>query len=692
MFAPMQGAMALSESLLGLAPLTTPLQWLGVSPVAAHNIAFLLSGPVAAVAAYQLATRLTPRRDAALIAALAFGFTPYRIGQLSHMQVLWACWMPFALAALHDYLGSGKTRSLGWFGLCWMMNGFTNGYYLAYFPVLVGLWMWWFVRRWRDAWLIAATAFVASLPWIPLLYGYKIRQNALGLSRGINEIKQFSADLSAILAGSSRAWLSSHWTLTPGPEGELYPGFVLMALVAGAFVIAIWRRSPPAPTVRFNRALIAVSILAGALAVAIIATGGSSLTLGAFTLTAHRPSRLLTIALVLTSLAFARTETARGAWRRRSTLAFYTLAAAIMFVLALGPEPVAWGRDVLYRPPYWWLMQLPGLDSVRVPARFGLLMIVALTQAGALAFARLAPARHRVTALVAVAILLEGWMPRLPVVVLPVALQVPARATAAGAATLELPVSNDFAPNTAALLNGLTHSQPMINGYGGYIPAYYHVLRLGLEDQDASVIGALQQRQPVAAYVKKSRDTFGRTRALIAAIPGAESLSADDDGEWFLLPETAPDPVELEDPELTAQSHRVGTRQDLASLMFDERILTGWHSDSPVGASDFVELNFGQPVTVTSVEISLGSWTDGFSRDLEISAVDGDTVTPVWRGSTAGMTLSSALASKALTVRIRLPTPVIAPQLRLTNVWREDNRGWSIADLRVFGLVARNPG
>jgi len=206
------------------------------------------------------------------------------------------------------------------------------------------------------------------------------------------------------------------------------------------------------------------------------------------------------------------------------------------------------------------------------------------------------------------------------------------------------------------------------------------------------VIGALQQQQPVAAYVKKSRDTGGHTRALIAAIPGAESLSADDDGEWFLLPETAPDPVELEDPELTAQSHRVGTRQDLASLMFDERILTGWHSDSPVGASDFVELNFGQPVTVTSVEISLGSWTDGFSRDLEISAVDGDTVTPVWRGSTAGMTLSSALASKALTVRIRLPTPVIAPQLRLTNVWREDNRGWSIADLRVFGLVARNPG
>ena len=35
MFYPTHGALALSETLLGLTPLTTPMQWLGVSPVAA---------------------------------------------------------------------------------------------------------------------------------------------------------------------------------------------------------------------------------------------------------------------------------------------------------------------------------------------------------------------------------------------------------------------------------------------------------------------------------------------------------------------------------------------------------------------------------------------------------------------------------------------------------------------------------
>ena len=36
-FYPIQGAMALSEVFLGIAPLTTPLQWLGASPVAAFK-------------------------------------------------------------------------------------------------------------------------------------------------------------------------------------------------------------------------------------------------------------------------------------------------------------------------------------------------------------------------------------------------------------------------------------------------------------------------------------------------------------------------------------------------------------------------------------------------------------------------------------------------------------------------------
>ena len=65
-FSPLAGAFALSETLLGATFLTTPLQWLGVSPVPAYNVLYVLSFPASALASHALALRLTGRHDAAL--------------------------------------------------------------------------------------------------------------------------------------------------------------------------------------------------------------------------------------------------------------------------------------------------------------------------------------------------------------------------------------------------------------------------------------------------------------------------------------------------------------------------------------------------------------------------------------------------------------------------------------------------
>ena len=100
MFWPMSGALALSEHLLGVSLVASPLQWLGADPVTAYNIVFLLSFPLCAVAAHALAFTLTARHDAAAVAGLAFAFNPYRTSHLPHLQMLWTFWMPLALLAL----------------------------------------------------------------------------------------------------------------------------------------------------------------------------------------------------------------------------------------------------------------------------------------------------------------------------------------------------------------------------------------------------------------------------------------------------------------------------------------------------------------------------------------------------------------------------------------------------------------
>ena len=59
----------------------------------------------------------------------------------------------------------------------------------------------------------------------------------------------------------------------------------------------------------------------------------------------------------------------RAGWRRRSALAFYSLAAVAMWLLCLGPAPTFMGKPLLYKAPYAWLMLMPGVEGVRVPAQ-----------------------------------------------------------------------------------------------------------------------------------------------------------------------------------------------------------------------------------------------------------------------------------------------------------------------------------
>src|SRR5262245_27670740 len=104
MFYPMADAMALSELLIGLLPITAPVQWLTGNPLLAYNAVFLSSFALSGLAAYGLAKELTHRRDAAVLAGLVFAFGPYRMNQLSHIQMLAYYWAPICLLALHRFV------------------------------------------------------------------------------------------------------------------------------------------------------------------------------------------------------------------------------------------------------------------------------------------------------------------------------------------------------------------------------------------------------------------------------------------------------------------------------------------------------------------------------------------------------------------------------------------------------------
>jgi len=237
---PLHNALALTEHGLGMSLVGSPVQWLGGSPLLAYNLLLIASVWLAGLAAHRLVLRLTGSTAAAFCGGLAFAFAPYRASQLAHLQLLVTWWMPLALLALHAYYDDGRWRWLGLFGVSWLLQSLTNGYYMLFLPVLLGAWIAWFTP-WRvsarKAAAVAAAWLLFSIPLAPVLYEYYSVQHRLGLARSRTEMQNFSARaVSFVTTGPLlRFW---HGHEAPNQEDSLFPGVAALAVIAVALVLA----------------------------------------------------------------------------------------------------------------------------------------------------------------------------------------------------------------------------------------------------------------------------------------------------------------------------------------------------------------------------------------------------------------------------------------------------------------------
>jgi hypothetical protein len=685
MFYPAEGALAFSETFLGLAPLAVPLQLAGLGPVPVYNLLFLLSIPASALAAHALAYRLTGRHDAALLAGLAFGFSPYRAAQIPHLQMLVACWMPLGLLALHRYLDTRRWSYLGLAGLCWLLNALTSGYLLLFFAVLVVLWIGWFVRSPRDLAAVTATLVLASLPLVPVVSGYDRYHEAIGAVRGIAEIQLYSADLSAIWAASPMTAFSRFWTLKPDPEGELYPGFVVLALVIAA-AVAGWRALPPVRQWRLRPILFAAAALAGLLALISLLTGGQQFRVLGLTVSFTRPFKVFTTALWLLFFAIASDRRLVDAWRRRSAFVFYAASAIVMFVFALGPFGRAFGVTLVYALPYYWLMEVPGGDALRVPARFAMLFVLCLGQAAALGFSRLTPGgtRRAVVAALAVAITIEGWVLRMPTGLVSAAADL--SSVDPRSIVIELPVVDQYTA-TGAMLRQMRHRQPLANGYSGYALPHQGIFEFGLRELDETVLAAYQRFGPVAVLVTRDRGDDGPALALMDGFPGARRTAALPVGALYQLPERKEPANPSAGQPLTIASIELSGPDPNPTALLDNDWSTRWEAIPGQTPGDQVLIALAAPAAISRVELDLGEYGLDFPRRLRVSVGrNGAPPLQVWEGKTGGLALIGALADRRkVPIAIDLPTGTNGDRILLSLVQKHPTISWSIAEIRVFG-------
>lgn len=684
MFHPIAGALAFSETLVGLSPFTTPLIWLGISPVVVHNLVFVLSFPLAAVAADALARRLTGRRDVAVLAGIAFGFALCRVSQVPHIQLLMAVWMPLGLLALHRYLSEHRLRDLAIFGICWVLNGGTSGYYLVFFGALVAGWVLWFPRAWRDRAVVAATVAVASLPLIPLLQGYAHFQTMYGMARNMSEISRFSADLTGFLQAPAHVFFAPHWTFTAYEENELYVGVTLLVVILAGAIVA-WR-ARPAPSSISSRVLAAAAVVSAVVIAMVGSSEGRRVLILGLAISSRHPAAAAWIPAALLVLAVALNRRLRAAAHRRSAFAFYLLAAVVTALLAMGPVARVDGIPVLDPAPYAALLHIPGGHGLRVPARFILLVVLCLSQAVALAFARLT-ARGPKPALLAVAafaMALESWPPRIDTAALPPML--PLGGVDPRAVVLELPVM-DLNGAASAMLRATVHGHPIANGFSGYTPPHFPLLQEALGGLDATIFDALRESTPLAIVVDMSTESGRQYEPFLSNLPDATLTIKSSRFLVFSMPARAWPSLPADAAPLPIAAVSANTNPGNVSKMTDGSLDTSWQTGDVQAPGNEVVVELSRPATIFAIEMDLGRDPITFPRKLRMRTAGGDGVErTVWDAGTGGPAVHALLTSRQVVPLIlNLPAPALGRRVTLTLETDSPLYPWAVAELKVLG-------
>ncbi len=611
-FHPTKGVSAFTENLVGLSPIATPLYWITRDPLTSYNITLFLTWPLSAFAVYLLVRYVVRREDAALIAGLAYGFTPYRTAEMGHLQMVASFWIPLALLGLHGFLRERRVVWLILFGAGWLLQSLANGYLMLYGAVLIGLWLIYFCST-RDTWratpAILVTWMLWSLPLVPVMLKYRAVHELNGLRRDLSDVVSISVQVRAWFEVTDFVWLWRH--VLPDGKDDLFPGATAVALVLLA-VFASVRRLSPELKESFSGGrrwllgtLAAVTAISLTVVVYILFAGPWRQEVGAVVLRVSAIDRPLMVALLCGAPFVHRVFTpgVRGAIARRSPFVFYSAATIAIAVLACGPViPV--GKAIVFdHTPYHWLMYLPGFDELRVPSRFWMLGVLCLAIAAGLAYARFRVTRLSLRVLVFVGasagVLLDGWLREIPMALAPDQRLTVARRDYTEP-ILELPLGPQR--DVAATFRSIWHRRGVFNGGSGYDPMHYLPLQEGINARDPAMLLALSSFGSFDVVVDEAVDPLGEWSRYVAGFPGAVRMSHDGTHTVYRLPAGSMDA-------------RLGAALPIARVyafegdttpLADGRAETQWSAGASQSPGQWVSVDLGGVHEISGITHALG--------------------------------------------------------------------------------------
>jgi len=651
-FYPRRNTLAYSDHMLGNLPLAAPVFWLSGNPVLAYNVLLLLSFALAGWGAYLLALELTGSVAPALFAGIAYGFSPYRFAQYGHVQILSSHWMPFAMLFLHRFLKSGALRPLTIAFVFTFLQAMSSAYFSLFFPTFVIIFaVAWVVSQppaadaaWRR--LLWLLPFLAALAIVllPFAWPYIKLRNEMGFTRAMDENVKYSADVLSYLACSDANPL---WG----------------ALLA-------WPPTPEGPM------FLCLSVLA--------------------------------LAALSLRLCFSRTPASEPSSDDRAAIRAYLISAVACFVLSLGPT-IKFADRALCPGPYLVLYKfVPGYDGLRVPARFAMILVLALAVLAAFglkaALARLAdrPRTRRVGLLALFALLIvECWHVPLDIGPAPVGDKVPQvyrwlAAQPDDIRLLELPLDIHRNDNTYMYFSAY-HWKKLVNGRSGYVPPeniakFLTILRFPAEP----CMDVL--REIGVTHVLFHGSAYPTPAETLMNLPEVRLVKRLDDDYVFAVPPrpAVQSPIRPFDDSLIPRTGwRVSASVALpqTTITLDGNPQTAWATQREQSPGEWFAVDLGREWPVAAVRLSFGPCANQLPRDFDL---DVSTDGRAWSVVTTNDIRLSFYAHVYRTALhsprdafgdIRFPpAPCRYIRIRLTDSAYSD---WAIAEINAFTPVPR---
>ncbi|MEP6917559.1 MAG: discoidin domain-containing protein [Acidobacteriota bacterium] len=643
-FYPYRTTLAFSDPMLAIGLPFAPAYWVSRNPLVLHNVAVWSSFVIAGTGGYALGRDLTGRRSAGIVCGALAAFVPYRLSHLSHVQILMAGWLWWAVWSVHRYFEAPSLAASLRIALFYLLFALSSFYwaYIGLVPLIaVAGAAAWRQRGPARVWFghgLAAAAMVAVV-MVPVIRSARTLIAPTSAVGGAGGAPSDAADVLSYVSGHPGLWLWGRLLRHGGGETDLFPG--LIALTCALAAMAVFRRSSD------HVARYWVKVY------------GALLFLGA-----------------AASLGAAPTYNGRVLFR----------------------NPVF----------TWLVSSVPGFAQLRAPARFVVIAQLALSVLAAYGvsawFTRrsLAPGACAIAAaIVAALVFVEGIGAPIPVLTFtPYQLSGDRAlyhwlAQQPAGAVLELPMDGWGVAHYSMVYQyrALIHGDRLVNGVARFAPALPDVLAQGespavAADRIPEAVAFL--RNLAVRYVVihptwyAAASLGGEIRAALSRAAAADPIdfgasSVIDLGAARTPPRLPPV------KEVPVQSLQVSATTGEPARMLDGDPLTRWINGRPQSGGDRIEIALARSQDLSGVRLQLLSNSlNDYPRRLEVSvSEDGERFAACFSGSVFPA-LGTALRLSPLTPVIELRWPPIhgvRVRLRQTGASRWF---WSIHELRLL--------